>query len=198
LPSPEFRLYAITDRKRCAPRPLLEVVGELLEAGVRGFQIREKDLDPGELARLAGPIVRLCRQYRARVLVNSHIRVALETGADGIHLPASAQMHDEHRELLIGRSIHSPEERDERADFVVYGPVFPTNSKPGGPAKGVEGLRQAAQTSPVPVFALGGITPPRVGDCLRAGAFGVAVLSGLMRPEGAGVWARAYLEELAP
>jgi len=196
LPSPEFRFYAITDRQRCAPRPLIEVVGELLDAGVRGFQIREKDLEPADLALLACPIVRLCRHHRARVLINSHLQVALDIGADGVHLPAAAQMRVEHRELLVGRSIHSLEEAEGEADFFVYSPIFPTPSKPGVPAKGLEGLRRVAQASPIPVFALGGVTPERVEGCLQAGAFGVAAISGLMRPEGAGVQARAYLEQL--
>lgn len=184
MPLPErlrFRLYAITDRKGCAPRPLSEVVHELLDAGVRGFQIREKDLGQAALAHLAAPIVRLCREYRAQVLINTHLQVALDIGADGVHLPASAATIPDPQGLLVGRSSHILEEVQAGADFLVYSPIFPTDSKPGyGPAKGLEGLRQMAAAVPIPVFALGGITPGRVEECLRAGAFGVAVMSGLM------------------
>lgn len=193
-----FRLYAITNRKGCAPRPLSEVVHELLDAGVRGFQIREKDLGQAALARLAAPIVRLCREYRAQVLINTHLQVALDLGADGVHLPASAATIPDPQGLLVGRSIHTLEEMRTGVDFLGYSPIFPTDSKPGyGPVKGLEGLRQMAATARIPVFALGGVTPGRVEECLRAGAFGVAVMSGLMRPVGAGAQARAYLAACA-
>lgn len=196
MPSPEFRLYAITDRSRCAPRPLAEVLRELLEAGVRGFQIREKDLGPAELARLAGPLVRLCHEYGAQALINSHLQVALDTGADGVHLPTTVELPGQRQGLMVGRSIHGLEEMDEKADFLVYSPIFSSAGKPGyGPPAGLEGLGRVARISPIPVFALGGITPERVEGCLAVGAFGVAVMSGLMRPAGAGVQARAYLEQ---
>jgi len=185
---------------------LLEVVRELLEVGVRGFQLREKDLAPGELLELARPIVELCRTQGARVLVNAAVEVAAECAADGVHLPGKAAAVEEVRRgsslpLIVGCSVHSLEEAQERqaqgADFVVYSPIYPPASKPGyGPAAGPEGLRRVSSRLDIPVFALGGITPERVRECLGAGACGVAVMSGVMPPEKAGVRAREYLEQL--
>jgi thiamine-phosphate pyrophosphorylase len=203
LPSVESRLYAISDRRLCAPRPLLEVVEELLESGVRFFQIREKDLGDHELVHLAAPIVRRCQESGARVLINSSVEVALECGADGVHLPGQGPELEVVRQsgqgLVVGCSVHSLEEACKRqgADFEVYSPIFPTQSKPGyGPVAGLEGLAKVVQSVALPVFALGGVSPERVAQCRRAGAYGVAAMSGLMRPHGAGEQARVYLEEL--
>ena len=200
---PPSRLYAITDRSLCGPQPLVETVRELLDAGVRFFQVREKDLGPEALQSLAEPLVRLCHEYDAKALINACAEVAAVVGADGIHLPGAgveAVRAASGRPLIIGCSTHSPGEvrvrETEGADFVVYGPVHPTDSKPGhGPALGPEGLRLVAGVARIPIFALGGVTPERVEACMKAGAFGVAVMSGVMRP-GRGERARAYLRAL--
>ena len=202
LPS---RLYAITDRRLCAPQPLAEVVRELLDAGVRFLQVREKDLRPEELQTLADPIVRLCHDYDARALINACPEAATAVGADGVHLPGAAGPVEKIRAVsgrpwLVGCSTHDAEEVRKReaqgADFVVFGPVHPTDSKPGyGPAQGPAGLRRIVESVELPVFALGGVSPDRVKACLDAGAFGVAVMSGLMRA-GRRERVRAYLREL--
>ena len=93
-------------------------------------------------------------------------------------------------------SFDAAKEREtEGADFVTYSPIYPTASKPGyGPAVGTASLAEVVEGVRVPVFALGGITPARVSECLTAGAFGVAVMSGVMSPKGAGGQAKRYLD----
>lgn len=201
-----FRLYVITDRHRCAPTPLIDVVSELLDAGVNAVQLREKDLDNTELIQLAQPIAELCRDYEAKLFINTNTHIALEVGAAGVHLPAKAEsvktvktQTDEN--LYVGCSVHSldaaQKRKTEGADFVTYSPIYPTASKPGyGPVVGVERLAEMAESVKLPVFALGGITPDRVDECLAAGAFGVAVMSGVMSPANAGEQARRYLDVL--
>ena len=201
-----FRLYAITDRHGCGSTPLLNVVSELLDAGVNGFQLREKDLSRTALRRLAAPIAERCRQYEAELFINTDARVARDVGAAGVHLPENAAPVDSLRSEIgdtfaIGCSVHSVAVAERRAaegaDFLTYSPIYPTASKPGyGPAVGSAGLREVVAGVSVPVFALGGITPGRVAECLQAGAFGVAVMSGVMRAEGAAVQAKRYLESL--
>jgi len=131
--------------------------------------------------------------------------VATAVGADGVHLPdaagpVAAARRGGGRLWLVGCSTHDAEGVRKReaqgADFVVFGPVYPTESKPGyGPAQGPEGLRRVVEAVELPVFALGGVSPARVKACLDVGAFGVAVMSGLMR-EGGADRARAYLRAL--
>lgn len=197
-----FKLYAITDRHRCAPTPLAEVVSELLDAGINAIQLREKDLSDTELMQFAQPIAELCRNYEAKLFINTNARIAREVGAAGVHLPANAKLKAQAKgNLYVGCSVHSLDAAQKReaegADFVTYSPIYPTTSKPGyGPAVGTASLTEVVEGVKLPVFALGGITPDRVAECLAAGAFGVAVMSGVMRATGAGKQARRYLDFL--
>ena len=202
----DFKLYVITDRHRCTPTPLADVVSELLDAGVTAIQLREKDLGDTELIQLAQPITELCRNYKAKLFINTSTRVAREVGAAGVHLPANAESVEmvkarTDNKLYVGCSVHSLDAAQKRetegADFVTYSPIYPTASKPGyGPAVGVKCLGEVAEAVKMPVFALGGITSDRVDECVAAGAFGVAVMSGVMSPANAGEQARRYLSEV--
>lgn len=129
--------------------------------------------------------VRLARGTATRLLVNDRADVAAAAGADGVHLttsslPVAVVRRAFHSEFLIGVSTHSLGEaraaRDGGADFVVYGPIFETASKKKyGEALGLTSLAEiCAELSPFPVFALGGVTPDKVADCVRSGAAGVA------------------------
>lgn len=201
-----FKLYAITDRRSCAPTPLVDVVSELLDAGVTAIQLREKDLSDAELIRLAQPIAELCQNYETKLFVNTKVHIAQVVGAAGVHLPTNAEPVEVMKtqvsdNFCIGCSVHcldtAKKREAEGADFVTYSPIYLTASKPGyGAAVGVEGLSEVVQGVKLPVFALGGITPPRVSECLAAGAFGVAVMSGVMSPAGSREQASRYLDAL--
>ena len=200
----DFKLYAITDRHRCAPTLLVDIVSELLDAGVTAIQLREKDLRDTELIQLAQPIAELCRNYEAKLFINTNTHIALEVGAAGVHLPeksgsVGAVKAQSDENLYVGCSVHglgaAQKRETEGADFVTYSPIYPTASKPGyGPAVSVKRLAAVAESVKLPVFALGGITSIRVAECLAAGAFGVAVMSGVMSPTGAEEQARHYLD----
>ena len=201
-----FRLYAITDRDLCAPRTLYDTIHDLLDVGVSAIQLREKDLNDVEYIKLADPLCRLCHTYSAQLFINSRIEIAMSIGADGIHLPGDSAsvekvMEETNRRFIIGSSVHTLAEAKQRetegADFITYSPIYPTLSKPDyGPAVGVEGLRKVTEEVNIPVFALGGITPERVSECLDAGAYGVAVMSGVMSPEKGVQQAKMYLQRL--
>lgn len=111
--SVKFKLYAITDRHRCAPTPLIDVVSELLDAGITAFQLREKDLSGTELIKLAQPISELCHNYEANLFINTHTYIARDVGAAGVHLPANAEPVDSIKEtetsgnFYVGCSVHS-------------------------------------------------------------------------------------------
>lgn len=201
-----FRLYAITDRLQCAPTPLVDVVSELLDAGVNAIQLREKDLSDTALIQLAQPIAALCHDHEAKLFINTNTRVARDVGAAGVHLPANAESVDfvkarAEDNFYIGCSVHSLDAAKKReaegADFVTYSPIYPTVSKPGyGPAVGTTSLAEVVEGVKVPVFALGGITPTRVPECLSTGAFGVAVMSSVMPSKGAGIQAKRFFDFL--
>ena len=202
----DFQLYVITDRKRCAPKPLLTVVSEILDAGVKAIQLREKDLDDESLLQLAQPISVMCKNYGANLFINTDVQVAIDVGAAGIHLPDNDTSVIQAREqanidILIGCSIHSIETAKRRekegADFITYSPIYPSKSKPDyDQVVGIENLKMLAKEVQQPLFALGGITPNRVNECLAAGASGIAVMSGIMLPIRADEKSKEYLSEL--
>ena len=201
-----FKLYVITDRALCAPRTLYDTSHDLLDVGVSAIQLREKDLSDAEYIKLAEPLCRLCHTYSAQPFINSRIEIAMDVGADGLHLPGDSASVEKVIEqtngcFIIGSSVHTLTEAKQRetegADFITYSPIYPTLSKPDyGPAVGVEGLQNIAEGVNIPVFALGGITPERVSECLDAGAYGVAVMSGVMSPENGVQQAKVYLQRL--
>ena len=201
-----FKLYAITDRGLCAPRTLYDTIHDLLDVGVSAIQLREKDLSDAEYIKLADSLCKLCHAYSAQLFINSRIEIATEIGADGLHLPGDSAsvekvIEETNRRLIIGVSVHTLAEAKQReiegADFITYSPIYPTLSKPGyGPVVGVEGLRKVTEKVNIPVFALGGITPERVSACRDAGAYGVAVMSGVMSSENGVQQAKVYLQQL--
>ena len=174
--------------------------------GVTAFQLREKDLGDIEFFDVAGSIAELCKAYSARLFVNSRMEIALNLGVSGLHLPASISSIEQIKKqtgesLLIGCSIHTLGEAQARekdgADFVTYSPIFPTPSKPGyGPIVGLKKLGDLTSAIEIPIFALGGVSPDRVRECIEAGAHGVAAMSGLMVPDTGINRAREYLREL--
>jgi thiamine-phosphate pyrophosphorylase len=183
----DFRLYFVTDRQQTAGRSLLDVVRAALDGGVRAVQLREKDLEGGELYQLAVQLRELTLRYQARLLINDRVDVALAVEADGVHLGQTSFPVPVARQLLgpgklIGVSTHNPEEiaAAAGADFLVFGPVYATPSKVKyGEPQGLMRLRQALTQSPLPLLAIGGITVERVPEVLGIGAHGIAVISAL-------------------
>lgn len=202
----DFRLYFVTDRHQTAGRPLPDVVRAALDGGVRAVQLREKDLEAGELYRLAARLRELTARYAARLLINDRLDVALAVEADGVHLgqmsfPVRAARQLLGPDTLIGVSTHTPAEivATEGADFVIFGPVYFTPSKATyGKPQGLERLRQAVRSSPVPVFAIGGIHTGRIAAVRAAGARGIALISALSGAPDPRRTAQALLAQLDP
>jgi len=192
----DFRLYLITDRRLITHHvSLITAVREALKGGVRAIQLREKDLDTRELLRLAYKMRELTERYNARLFINDRLDIALVVGADGVHLTqksvpvyavrssidASRLTHHASR-LLIGVSTHSLKEAEDAerggADFITFGPVYRTPSKLRyAPPQGVDRLKEVCQGINIPVFAIGGIKAGRIERVMKAGAYGVAMIS---------------------
>lgn len=145
-------------------------------------QIREKSLSTGKLIRVVTACLLQCR--RIRLLVNARVDVALACGAHGVHLPGGSPPAAVWRGIvppgfLFGVSCHSAADaRDAQsggAHFAVAAPVFDPLSKAAyGRPLGIEELKRICQSVDLPVFALGGVTRQNAGECLAAGAAGVA------------------------
>ena len=181
----------VTDRRRLAGagsssdharRLLLAQLENAVNSGVDFIQVRERDLEAGQLAALVQAALSLARGTTSRIVVNDRLDVALACAADGVHLRADSIPTADARRIaparfLIGRSVHAPGEAwaAEGCDYVIAGTVFPSRSKAAGAAVlGIEGLRAIVRASPAPVLAIGGITADRFDDVAAAGAAGVA------------------------
>ncbi len=118
------------------------------------------------------------------VLLSSRCDIALACGAAGVNLPERDIPVAEARRLLgdriVGRSVHSIDAargaEAEGADFVIFGPVWPSASHPGGEAQGLDALAGVARAVELPVLAIGGIDADRARQCLAAGAAGYAAI----------------------
>jgi thiamine-phosphate diphosphorylase len=167
-----------------------EVAVQALEGGATMIQLRDKRGDLRSLYEEAVAIRQLCRRYRRLFIVNDRLDVALAAEADGVHLgqedlPARLARPLLHPGMLLGISTHSVEEARTAeaagADYIGFGPVFPTGTKTGSrPTVGVDGIRMVKTVVKMPVLAIGGITLERVPEVVRAGADGVAVISAIV------------------
>lgn len=201
------RLYVIIDRGCAEQRgcgDVIEACTAAANAGARFFQIREKALPDAELWTLAEQLSTRLAGYRATVIVNGRADIALALGCDGVHRPQSGLPIRALRRLveyrLVGASTHDATElleaNDDHADFLTFGPVFETTSKPNATPKGTTALAAASKLVDCPVYALGGVTPSNVRDCLHHGAHGVAVLSGIMAADDPFEATQAYLRAI--
>ena len=181
----------ITDRRRYGPAwedLLVTRIAAAARAGVHLLQVRERDLDAADLLRLVRRCLDAVRRTRARVLVNDRLDVALAAGAHGVHLRGDSMPAPRVRAItgagfLIGRSIHSTADATAAAaagglDYLLFGTVFATASKPGRPAAGLDALREAAQATRLPVLAVGGMSRERWPEARAAGAAGFAAIAG--------------------
>jgi thiamine-phosphate pyrophosphorylase len=167
---------------------ILKQIAEAVAAGIDLIQIREKLATTRVLFKLVAEAARLTRGSTTQLLVNDRADVAAGAGADGVHLTtqsldAATIRRTFGADFLIGASTHTLHEartaRDQGADFIVFGPVFETESKRAfGPAKGTVELSDVVrELRDFPVLALGGITLSNAADCLAAGASGIAGIS---------------------
>ncbi len=187
----DFRLYLITDRKLFTLHDALPAaVEEALKGGARAVQLREKDIGTRELLRAAYSLREITKKYKAKLFINGRVDIAMVVEADGIHLgtsdiPVHAARKAAGNGMLIGASAHSVAEarkaEQEGADFVTLGPVYETPSKlQYGQPIGIRTIERVKEEVSIPVFAIGGIKKERVGEALKAGAYGIAVISAIL------------------
>ncbi len=177
----------------------------MLAGGCRLVQLREKSLPPVELYPIARDLRKQCREAGCLFIVNDRLDLALAVEADGLHvgqddLPAREARRLLRPGMLLGVSTHDERQarraRDDGADYVAVGSMFPTGSKPGFQLVGPELLRRVRPDIAVPLVAIGGITVDNVAEVVRAGADAVAVISAVCAAPDPAVAARSFLEKI--
>lgn len=176
-------VYGISHVKALGREAFLLRLNHALQNGLKLIQVRDKDLPEAERLELAREIVNRAKPFGARVLVNGPLELAKAAGADGVHLDSGALMkcHSRPDCEWVGASCHSLEElahAAEIADFAMLSPVLPTASHPGEPTLGWDTFAQLAAQSPIPVYALGGVTQVDLETARSHGAHGIAMLRG--------------------
>lgn len=150
--------------------------------GIELLQIRERELPARRLADLTRKVLHLPNPHGTRILVNDRADVALACGAHGVHLRDGSVLPEifSRPGFLVTIACHGINglERTRGADFIILAPVFaPLSKEDNRPELGIRAIEQITRISPIPVLALGGITPANARLCLEAGAAGVAGIS---------------------
>lgn len=190
-------LYVIIDPERCRLAPLA-VAEAALRGGADMLQLRAKRLGDADMLALGEPLLRLCRASGVPFFVNDRVELAVQLGADGVHVgqhdrPIEAVRAAAGERLRVGVSTHSLAQAldAERrgADLIGFGPVFETASKTDpDPVVGLSGLAEACARATIPVVAIGGVSQANAAEVASAGAAFAAVISavcGAAEPERA-------------
>lgn len=181
-------LYAITPN-RLQGAALFAAVGEALRGGARLVQYRDKSTDRQRRLDEAQQLRQLCSEYDALFIINDDIDLALQVDAAGVHLGRDdARLAMARKRLgrgkLIGVSCYDDwqravEQAEQGADYIAFGAFFPSATKPRA-ARASRGLLERAATElPLPVVAIGGITPENAQPLITSGADMVALIDGL-------------------
>lgn len=179
-------LYAILDRAASRGRNLREILDAVIAGGCRMIQLREKEWSTRQLLPLAQELRARARSAGVTFIVNDRFDLALAIDADGLHvgqddLPAPVARRLLKPGMILGVSSHSLEQarqaQADGADYVAVGSIYPTGTKPEFQLVGLALLREVRPHIRAPLVAIGGITADNVGEVIRAGADGVAVIS---------------------
>ena len=188
----DARLYGILDMGYVAENFAEAMATRLVVAGVQILQLRAKHFSPDTLLPLARSIAAICRSHRVPFILNDHPELVSAAGADGVHVGQDDLPVSEARRLaglwtVVGKSTHSVDQAKaavgEGADYIGYGPLFSTPTKPDYVPVGLESVRQVQDTIAVPVFCIGGIKRGNLPEVIAAGARRVVIVSGLLQAE---------------
>jgi thiamine-phosphate pyrophosphorylase len=194
-------LYAITPDEPDTAR-LQEKARRAIAGGARLVQYRNKSASAALKAEQVRALLRCCREAGVPLVINDDLALALESGADGLHLGRDdGDLALARRALgdgaLLGASCYDRLDLAERAvalgaDHIAFGSVFGSTTKPGAVSASLDLFRQARKRLPVPLVAIGGIKPENAGEAIAAGADAVAVISALFNAEDVQAAARQF------
>jgi thiamine-phosphate pyrophosphorylase len=196
-------LYVVLDRTAARGRDLELLLAAVIDGGCRMVQLRDKEWPAGRLLPLARRLRERCAAAGVTFIVNDRVDLAVAVEADGVHvgqddLPARVARSLLRPGMLLGVSTHDVEQartaRDDGADYVAVGSMFPTATKPDFQLVGPALIRKLRGEIRVPLVGIGGITHENVVEVVRAGADGAAVISAVCAAPDPGAATRRFLE----
>lgn len=181
------KLHILTDTVLQSRFSHMEITRLGIAGGADTIQYRQKSGSTREMIEIARNMKQLCSEAGVTFIVNDRLDVAIAAEADGVHLgqddfpiPMARELLGEGR-IIGGSAATLGEARkclSEGADYVGFGPVYPTSSKDdAGPVSGIYILKQVVKIIPLPIIAIGGVDAENIPDVIRAGAQGIAVIS---------------------
>lgn len=186
-----YGLYAITDSRWCPP-DRLDLLAELIRAAISGgaaiIQLREKSLSDQDLEPAARLLKEICQQHGRLFIINDRVELAAKIKAHGVHIGKDDIDFHQARKLIrdgiVGVSCYNSLELAKRfqdlgADYVAFGSIFPSPTKPDAVRADLQLLSEARSVLNIPICAIGGITEENIHRVAAAGADMAAVISGL-------------------
>lgn len=181
-------LYAVTDRMWTGRQTLYEQVEDALRGGATCVQLREKELYDQAFLNEALEIKDLCHKYNVPFLINDNVNIAIQCGADGIHVgqedvAAGTVRSLVGEDMMIGVSVHTVQEAIDAvkngADYLGVGAMFSTSTKLDADVLSIQTLSDICRTAPIPVVAIGGLNKNNIAKLMGTGVDGVALVSAI-------------------
>ena len=203
----DCRLYGILDLGYVGIDDAERVTKSMIDGDVDLIQLRAKEHSVEEIVDLAGKLHEVTSAAGVPLIVNDHAEVAAKVPVEGVHLgqdddSLAHARKKAGRHVLVGKSTHSLEQaveaEREGADYVGFGPIFATPTKPDYQPIGLTGIKRVHNEITVPTFCIGGIKIDNLGQVIAAGARRVAIVSGLLKAPDIAKYARACKALLNP
>jgi thiamine-phosphate pyrophosphorylase len=182
-------LYGIVDLGYVQPEAVPNVTQQLVRGGIDLLQLRGKDRSLELIRRLAESMLIITQPANVPLIINDHPQLLREVNAEGCHVgqtdaPIAQARQLAGRPVIIGKSTHSLEQaltaEAEGADYIGFGPIFPTPTKPDAPAIGLGDLKKLRMKVRIPVFCIGGIKETNFTQVTNAGGERVCIVSDLL------------------
>lgn len=199
-------LYGILDLSYVNTTEIEGVAEEMITGGVDLIQIRAKTLPSAEIAKMGAQIHRLTKERNIPLVINDHPEVARVVSAEGVHVGQDDAPVKEARGIAgsscaVGKSTHNVDQAIrafyEGADYIGFGPIFATPTKPTYQPIGLEKIRKVHEAVRIPIFCIGGITIDNLPEVMAAGARRVVIVSALLLASDISSYARAVKKILA-
>lgn len=182
-------LYGIVDLGYVAPENVAPVTSSLIEGGIDLLQLRAKEHSKADIVKYAEAMLPLTRAAGVPLILNDYPDLLKEVDADGCHVGQEdfsvAKARDlAGRDCVVGKSTHRLAQAQaaerEGADYIGFGPLFPTGTKPTAQAIGLAEIRTLHEQVKLPVFCIGGVKLGNLQQIVRAGASRVCIVSDLL------------------